>query len=44
MGVLCSLCLVSWGVVTELLNDRVVLLLEAPHEGANLIVVFVRWL
>jgi hypothetical protein len=27
-----------------LLNDRAVLLLEALHEGANLIVVFVRWL
>jgi hypothetical protein len=43
MKVLCSLCLVSWGVVT-VLNDRAVLLLEALHEVANLIVVFVRWL
>jgi hypothetical protein len=27
-----------------LLNDRAVLLLEALHEGASSIVVFVRWL
>jgi hypothetical protein len=32
-------CLGGW-----LLNDRAVLLLKALHEGANLIVVFVRWL
>jgi hypothetical protein len=30
--------------LTFLLNDRAVLRLEALHEGANLIVVFVRWL
>jgi hypothetical protein len=28
----------------RLLNDRAVLLLEALHEGANLIAVFVSWL
>jgi hypothetical protein len=27
-----------------LLNDRAALLLEALHEGANLIAAFVRWL
>jgi hypothetical protein len=32
-------CLGGW-----LLIDRAVFLLEALHEGANLIVVFVRWL